>query len=135
MITLLTVWTYLRYPVFSSVFKALEKVPLKIWIAVAAFLMVLYYGYWKERQGFKACQIVNQQAIQKEKDRQQSVIDQVLNESVKLALEAQKNADLLERQAQDALAKVKKLEAANAVCLPSSVTNSLRRIGNTKPKN
>lgn len=128
MITLMLAKLYVQW-FARGAYNFLSSIPLKVWLAVVAVVVALYYGHYREQKGVEACQQAIRLATQKEKDRQQKVVDKVVEDSITQALEAQRQQEELERQVQDAMDKVRQFEKAGAVCLPAPITDSLRRIG------
>lgn len=125
--TLAIIWAFARFTIWPKAASFLAAVPTKVWIGLAIFLGVWYYGHWKEEKGARECRAAVVMATQKEKTRVENVNRTVIQQSLERALKAERRNQELDKEAKDAVAELAKIKGGDIVCLPKSFTDKLHK--------
>ncbi len=110
------------FAVFGVVKGFVKLVPPKVWIGLAIVLAIWYYGHWKEKQGVEKCQA----AIELRTQQIRGAVDALEVELLQERAETVRIETSLEAKLQEAIRDAQRLENADVVCIPGSITDKLR---------
>ena len=126
--SLILIWQMISAFGSVTLIPLLKKIPWQVWAVVGGIVLVMLYGSYREKKGYKACEVKTEQAANKEIARQHAVAGQEILKAQVRAKEAEERAKVTEKDLENVNKEVAKLKTAKVVCLPGTITDRIRRM-------
>lgn len=125
---LIAIWQIISAFGSVTIMPLLKKVPWQVWAIIGGVILVLMYGSYREKKGYRTCEIKTEQAAQKEVARQKTIAQQEIAKAKLREADAAQKLDRLSKELDNVVNDAAKLKTAKNECLPATITDRLRRM-------